>query len=226
MRSPCVSTLAALFLLASARGSAQIIRQPIATPRLPPAPAPVWSSVNQAPNAIWPQLWFQVPEGTTGIRVSRQPAGGAWALITPTTVPLSSVPTPTGQYYYWTDNTLTALGAYNYTVTGVLADGRMGTSAAIAYAPTITEPTSVTATKADPWTAVVTFQPSKATTDTYRLYGTGLPAVGTQATFDPYRGGGSVRISGLAAGSYSWVLRAIYAPNIRTAGVPVSITLP
>lgn len=216
-----------LFIVTTEAANAQVIRQPIGSPRLPPAPAPVMSSVNQTTGSIAPQIWFQVPEGTAGIRVSRQPAGGAWALITPNTVPLSSVPTPTGQYYYWTDNTLNALGTYNYTVTGVLSDGRMATSTAIAYAPIINEPSGLTVSKPNPWTAVVTFQPSKMAAQTYRLYGTSIATFGAQATApQDLRGEWTVTIANLAAGTYNWVLRAEYAPGIRTNGVPVSVTLP
>lgn len=223
-----VYTMAALLFALAAQAPAQIIRQPIGTPRLPPAPAPVMSSINQTQGAIWPQIWFQVPDGTTGIRVSRQPAGGTWSLITPTTVPLSTVPTPTGQYYYWTDNTLAALGAYNYSVTGVLADGRMATSSPMAYSPIVNEPSSVAVTKPNPWTAVITFLPSKWPAQTYRLYGTGLAPIGAQASGDPNdpRTNWSVTLTNLAAGTYHWVLKAEYAPGIRTTGVPVSVTLP
>lgn len=127
--------IAAWLALTAGHGAAQVARQPIAAPHPAPAPAPVVSTVTQAPGAIWPQIWFQVPDGTVGIRVSRQPAGGPWTFLTPATVPLSAVPTPTGQYYYWTDETLGAPGTYRYTVTAVLADGRTATSAPFTYSP-------------------------------------------------------------------------------------------
>lgn len=198
-------------------------------PRLPPAPAPALSSVNQTPGTIFPQIWFQVAQGVVSILVSRTPQGGTPIAVTPAPVPLSQVPTPTGQYYYWTDNTLNALGMYTYQVAAVYGDGRTGISTPIAYSPVITEPSGLAVTKPNPFTAVIAFQPSKSQAQAYRLFGTGLPTYGVQAT----NAGGAtsaqgwtVTVGNLAAGTYNWILRAEYAPGVRTNGVPVAVTLP
>jgi hypothetical protein len=221
-------TMVALLLASSMAAGAQVVRQPIGTPRLSPAPAPVMSSVNQTPQTIFPQIWFQVPQGVVSILVSRTPAGGTGTAVTPKPVPLSQVPTPTGQYYYWTDNTLNALGTYSYQVAGIQADGRTGTSTPIAYTPVVTEPMSLTVTKPNPFTATITFQQSKMAAQAYRLYGSGLPASGVFATVnasDP-RAAGTVSVGDLAAGTYNWVLKAQYSPGVLTAGVPVTVTVP
>lgn len=217
-----------LLLAVATPGGAQVIRQPIGTPRLPPAPAAVLSSINQVKFAISAQVWFQVPTGTASILVSRAVAGGTPSLVTPNPVPLASVPTLTGQYYYWIDNTLNALGSYSYTVAAIQGDGRSGVSTPMAYTPLVGEPQNVRVTKTDPWTAVVTFDRSLPEPQTYRLYGTGLVSYGVQAVVDvsSYSRGNAVTVGNLAAGTYNWVLRAEYVPGIRTTGVPVVVTFP
>jgi len=222
-----VAGISAMLLVpALVPAGAQVIRQPIGTPRLPPPPAAVMSSINQTQGAIFPQVWFQVPSGTASIQVYRSTAGGAAVLVTPTPVPLASVPTPTGQYYYWIDNTLNALGSFSYSVAAIQGDGRGGVSTPMAYSPRIDEPTSVAIRKADPFTAIVSFGQAKLPAQTYRLYGTGLVTYGVQATLDPRGTVGAVTVGNLAAGTYNWVLRSEYAPGIRSNGVPVTVTLP
>ncbi len=232
MKVRSLSPVSALLVVTVAiPGAAQVLPQPRGGPRLPPPPAPVLSSINQTPGAISPQIWFQVAQGVMSISVSRAPQGGAASVITPQPVPLSQVPTPTGQYYYFTDNTLNTMGVFNYQVTAIYGDGRSATSTALPFSPVTSEPSSLSAKKPNPFTAVILFQPSKFEAQTYRLFGAGLPPTGVYAvkgdvassTGQPQW---SVIVPNLAAGTYNWVLRAHYAPGFLTPGVGVSVTLP
>ena len=38
--------------------------------------------------------------------------------------------------------------------------------------------------------------------------------------------GGTIVVPSLAAGTYTWSLRAVYRPGLMSPGVPVTITMP
>jgi hypothetical protein len=198
--------------------------------QLPPAPAPVLAGADQQPRTIWPLVRFDLPPNTVAIRVTRQQAGSTSPLLlTPTDVPIASVskyPMSDHTYYVWPDNSLTALGSYSYSIAAVLDDGRVGTSTWLPFTPQVYEPTNVTVQKTSSYSATVFFGNSPLPARTYRLYGTGLVTYGVEATMDRMHPGGSVPVGNLPAGTYNWVLRAVFDPSIRSNGVPVSVTLP
>ncbi len=198
--------------------------------QLPPAPAPVLAAADQQPRTIWPLIRFDLPPTTVAIRVTRQQAGGTSPLLlTPTDVPIASVskyPYPDRTYYVWPDNSLTALGSYAYSIAAVLGDGRVGVSSWLPFTAQVFEPLNVTIQKTSSYSATVFFGNSAPPARSYRLYGTGFVAYGVEATMDRMHPGGSVAVGNLAAGTYNWVLRAVFDPGVRSNGVPVSVTLP
>jgi hypothetical protein len=215
-----------LSVIALASAGAQQVRTPIAPgPRLPPAPAPVVIAADQPPRAIWALIRFNLPPNVSGVVVSRQQAGAQGVVLTPNPVPVASLQRQSQTEYGYYDNTLTALGTYSYSVVAVYADGRTGISAPVSFTPQLYEARSVNVQKADPYTAVITFANSALPAQTFRLYGTGIPAYGVEAFIDRM-GHGKVTVGSLAAGTYNWVLRAEFQPGIRSAGVPVAVTLP
>ena len=200
------------------------------TVQLPPPPAPVLAGADQQVRTIYPLIRFDLPPTTTAILVSRRPPGStASVLLTPTPIPIASVmkyPYPDRTYYVWPDNTLPALGTYSYAIAAVQSDGRTGVSSWLSYTPQLYEATNVTVQKTSSYSAVVYFTKSLLGAKAYRLYGTGIPAFGVEATIDRTLLHGSVQMGNLAAGTYNWILRAEFDPGIRTSGVPVSVTLP
>ena len=217
------------FVSSIALGSlqAQRVRAPIAEgPRLPPAPAPVLIAADQPPPAIWALVRFALPPNTVSILVSRQQAGSAQGVVlTPNPVPIAALLRPNQTEYGWYDNTLTALGTYSYSVAAVFGDGRTGISTPISFTPQVYEARNVSVYKLDPYSARVSFKNSALPAQTYRLFGTGIATFGVEASVDKF-GNGKVVVGNLPAGTYNWVLRAEFQPGIRSAGVPVSVTLP
>ena len=198
--------------------------------RLPAAPAPVLAAADQQPRTIWPLIRFDLPPTTVAIRVRRLQSGSTSPLLlTPTDVPIASVakyPYPDHTYFVWPDNSLPALGSYSYSIAAVLDDGRVGTSTWIPFTPQVYEPLNVTVQKTSSYSAAVVFSNGTLPAKTYRLYGTGLVPYGVDATIDKIHSGGTVEVGNLAAGTYNWVLRAVFDPGVRSNGVPVSVTLP
>jgi hypothetical protein len=233
-RGATLATLCAL--LVPVLSSAQVRTPRAPGPRLPPAPAAIVTSAGQANWTIYPELRFELPPGTVGVRVQRKPKGGQAQLLTPTSLPAAKLANPSGAGYQWWDQTLTALGSYEYSVVAELDDGRQGPSAWFPYVPQLYEAINVRMTKLSSYNVQVEFNDGAVAGGSYRLFGTGIAATGEPAVADQqlyqdpttrqlYRVWRVVR-SGLAAGSYNWVLRAEFQPGLRTAGVPVSVVMP
>ena len=200
------------------------------TIQLPPVPAPVLGGADQQVRTIYPLIRFDLPTTAVAILVSRRPPGSTTAvLLTPTPVPIASISKytyPDRTYYVWLDNTLPAVGTYSYAIATVQSDGRTGISSWLSYTPQLYEATSVSVQKTSSYSAVVYFTKSALGAKTYRLYGTGIPAFGVEATMERNLLHGSVQMGNLAAGTYNWILRAEFDPGVRSNGVPVSVTLP
>lgn len=222
-------------LLVPALSSAQVRTPRAPGPRLPPAPAAIVTSVLQTNWTIYPQLRFDLPPGTVGVRVLRQTKGGQPELLTPTSLPADKLADRRGGYR-WIDQTVPALGTYEYSVIAELDDGRQGPSAWFLYSPQLYEAINVRTTKLSNYNVQVEFNDGAVAAVGYRLFGTGIAAIGEPAVADQlmyrdpttnadYRVWRLVR-TGLAAGTYNWVLRGEYQPGVRTAGVPISVVMP
>lgn len=202
----------------------------VALPVIADAPAPVLKGASQDFQSIWPGLCFDLPPNATGVSVQRQREGNSTVLtITPAPIAPSAIAGRCGPTtFLWLDNSLTTIGTYYYSVTADLSDGRKGTSAWVKYVPTLPDPTSVTVKKQDSYTALVTFGRPGASLGASgcKLFGTGLPAAGVDATTFDMNTGGTIVVPSLAAGTYTWSLRAVYRPGLMSPGVPVTITMP
>lgn len=224
-------------LLVPAMSSAQMRTPRAPGPRLGPAPAAIVTSALQTNWTIYPSLQFDLPPGTVGVRVLRQPKGGQPQLLTPTPLPADKLTDRTGRAgYQWIDQTVPALGTYEYSVVAELDDGRQGPSAWFPYSPQVYEAINVKPTKLSNYNVEIVFNDGAVAAVGYRLFGTGIAAIGEPAVADQqlyqdpatralYRVWRVVR-TGLAAGTYNWVLRGEYQPGVRTAGVPVSVVMP
>ena len=219
-----------------ASSSAQVRTPRAPGPRLPPAPAAIVLGAAQQHGGIYPRLNFDVPPGTVGIRVLRQTGTSQPLLLTPTSVPVAKLRAVTGTGYQWSDNTVPALGMYGYSVVAELDDGRQGPSAWFAFTPQLYEATNIRVAKVSNYNVTIAFYDGAVYASSFRLYGTGQPAMGTPAVLqqlmeqDPvtriqYRVW-KIELIGLAAGPYNWTLRGDFQPGIRTAGVPVSVVMP
>lgn len=225
-------------LLVPAMSDAQV-RTPVAPgPRLPPAPAPVVSSIAQRGRTIGPTLRFDLPPGTVGVRVLRQANGGQPELLTPTALPPDKLRDrlAQGAAYQWNDETLRALGSYSYSVVAELEDGRRGPSTWFPYTPRLYDAINARVEKLSNYDVRVEFNDGAIPAAGYRLFGTGIAPTGEPAVLqqlmyqDPatrqlYTVWHLVR-SGLAAGSYHWVLRAEFQPGLQTAGIPLFVAMP
>jgi len=202
----------------------------VALPLIADAPAPVIKGVEQFVQYIWANMCFELPSNTTGVSVQRQREGNSTIqTLTPASVPPSAL---TGKRcsattYAWVDSTLTATGSYYYSVVAELADGRKGPSAWTKFVTATLDPTAVSAAKKDSYTALVKFGPPATVQPAgYKLFGSALPAAGIDATFDALNNAGTVLVPNLAAGTYTWYLRAVYKPGITSPGVLVTISMP
>jgi hypothetical protein len=223
-------------LLVPAMSSAQLRTPRAPGPRLGPAPAAIVTSALQTNWTIYPQLRFDLPPGTVGVRVRRQTKGGQPELLTPTSLPADKLGDRRGGGYRWIDQTVPALGTYEYSVVAELADGRQGPSAWFPYSPKVYEAINVRLTKLSSYNVQIEFNDGAVAAVGYRLFGTGIAAIGEPAVADQqlyqdpatralYRVWRVAR-TGLAAGTYNWVLRGEFQPGVRTAGVPVSVVMP
>jgi hypothetical protein len=194
-----------------------------------PMPAPIISRATQEPMAIWPQLRFQLRPTTLAIRIVRKPSGSTQRpAVSPSPIPIASLGHDIE--YFWTDNTLSAVGSWDYSVLAELSDGSVVPSLPLTFTPQIFAAANVSVTKVDSYTALVEFVDGPLAADNYRLYGTGI-ATGVPATRARGLNGRRnpvwrVWVSNLATGNYNWVLRAEFKPAIRSTGVPVGFTLP
>lgn len=223
------SLVGLITLVASERAIAQIAPGD-KTVLLPPAPAPVLAAADQQVRTIWPLIRFDLPTNAVAIRVKRLTAGSTTpVLLTPTDIPIASINKVVMDhtYFAWPDNSLTALGAYSYSISAVLDDGRVGTSSWLPYSPQVYEPQSVAAQKTSAYSVVVGMSSSVFPAKTYRLYGTGIAPFGMElTTTDKGRRYWSIQLNNLAAGTYNFIVRSEFDPGIRSNGVPVSVSLP
>ncbi len=223
-------------LLVPAMSSAQVRTPRAPGPRLGPTPAAIVTGIWQTNWTIYPWLQFELPPGTVGVRVLRQLKGGQPELLTPTSLPAAKLADPLKGGYKWIDQTVPALGTYEYSVVAELADGRQGPSAWFLYSPQVYEAINVRLTKLTNYNVQIEFNDGAVAAGSYRLFGTGIAAMGepavaeqelyqdpaTRALYRVWR----VTRTGLAAGTYTWVLRGEYQPGVRTAGVPIAVVMP
>jgi hypothetical protein len=202
----------------------------VALPVIADAPAPIIKGIPQVVQSIWADLCFELPPNTTGVSVQRQREGNSTIqTLTTASIPPSAL---TGircsaTTYAWIDSTLTATGSYYYSVVAEFADGRKGASAWTKFVTANSDPTAVSAAKKDSYTALVKFGPPASVAPAgYKLFGSALPAAGIDATFDAFNNAGTVLVPSLAAGTYTWYLRAVYKPGITSPGVLVTISMP
>ncbi|MGE0552097.1 MAG: hypothetical protein AB7R55_01580 [Gemmatimonadales bacterium] len=203
-------------------------------PILPPAPAPTLKGIDQVAESIWPELAFALPPETSAIRIMRQQPGGQPIMVTPTPVPVAQLQRGDLLYAHrWTDDTPQALGNYSYLVVAEFGDGRTSNSAWLWFTPQVPEASNVRAVQAGRYVAAIQFNDSPIPASKYLVFGSGLPSFGTEATSSIVQvaGAGPVRVwtvvmNNLAAGTYSWTVRTEFKPGIRSAGVPVTFTMP
>ena len=204
----------------------------VALPVIADAPAAIIVGMLQVPGSIWANVCFTLPPNTSAISVQRQREGNSTIqTITAAPIPLSALigamrcSATTGAA--WVDSTLTAAGSYYYSVVAELADGRKGASAWTKFVTVTPDPTGVSAAKRDSYTALVRFSgPASGMAAGYKLFGSALPPAGMDATFDGSTNAGTVVVPNLAAGTYTWSMRAVYRPGIMSPGVPVTISMP
>lgn len=198
-------------------------------------PAPILEGARQVESSIWPQLTFRLPPDVTGIRVFRQQAGAQPQLVTPTGIPISVLKRYEA-LWEWTDATLAVVAPVQYAIVADFRDGRQSTSTSLTYTPQLYEPTDVRALKTgDGYTVQIHFFGSTPVlAEKYRVFGTRLPLNGVEATLGPAEQNAQgmlvypwvVRVTSLPAGTHQWTVRAEYKPGLRSAGVPVSVTMP
>jgi hypothetical protein len=200
----------------------------IALPVIADAPAPVITNLAQTAEAIWPSACFDLPSNATALSVQRQREGSSTIeTITPTPIPIAALTARCGaSTYWWIDSSLTVTATFYYSLIAQLSDGRKGASPWTKYVPTLPAPLEVAVFKQDSYTAVVTFRPPPIRAAGYKLFGTGLPAAGVDGTFDLRNMSGKVVLSNLAAGAYTWYLKAVFKPGLMSGGVPVTISMP
>jgi hypothetical protein len=237
-RRNVISIAAILSAIAANQAGAQVqVRPPTIAPgpRPPPAPIPYFTQVYQLPQRVWPALEFALPSNTVSIRVLRRTAGSTQpVLLTPSAVPVTGLTRVTWPNYMWEDAMLRAFGSYSYAVVAELDDGRTGMSAWIPFVSQASEAANVRVVKPDPYTAVIEFDDAPPTPPrTYRLFDTGRTALlsnGIEATKISTSNGWwsswRIVVNNLAAGTYNWILRSEYTPNIPSKGIPVSVTMP